>query len=52
MDIIATNKKGQYLNTLENYHIYRTTKKNIHMNNINKEIYNPIFQQLHTIYTE
>jgi hypothetical protein len=22
MDIIETNKKGQYLNTLENYHIY------------------------------
>jgi hypothetical protein len=22
MDVIETNKKGQYLNTLENYHIY------------------------------
>ncbi|PNF26379.1 hypothetical protein B7P43_G17880 [Cryptotermes secundus] len=33
MDIIATGRKGQYLNTLENYHIYRTTKKNTHMNN-------------------
>ncbi|PNF28666.1 hypothetical protein B7P43_G08714 [Cryptotermes secundus] len=49
MDIIATNKKGQYLNTLENYHIYRTTRENTHMNNINKEIYNPIFHELHTI---
>jgi hypothetical protein len=27
MDIIVTNKKGQYLNTLENYHIYRATRK-------------------------
>ncbi|PNF17502.1 hypothetical protein B7P43_G17365, partial [Cryptotermes secundus] len=51
MDIIATNKKGQYVNTLENYHIYRTAKKNMHMNNINKEIYNPIFHELHTSYT-
>ncbi|XP_023709784.1 uncharacterized protein LOC111865748 [Cryptotermes secundus] len=49
MDIIATNKKGQYLNTLENYHIYRTTKKRTHMNNTNKKL---IFQELHTIYTE
>ena len=52
MEIITTNKKGHYLNTLENYHIYRTTKKNTHMNNTNKEIYNPIFNELYAIYTE
>ena len=52
MDIIATSKKGQYLNTLENYHIYRITKENTHMNNVNKEIHNPIFKELYTIYTE
>ncbi|PNF21350.1 hypothetical protein B7P43_G18081 [Cryptotermes secundus] len=52
MDIIATGRKGQYLNTLENYHIYRTTKKNTHMNNINKEINNPIYHELSNIYTE
>jgi hypothetical protein len=52
MDIIETNKKGQYLNTLENYHIYRATRKNTHMNNINRDIHNSIFKELCMIYTE
>jgi hypothetical protein len=28
MDIIETNRKGQYLNTLENYHIYIRSNQN------------------------
>jgi hypothetical protein len=50
MDIIEMNKKG-HLNTLENYHIYRATRKNTHMNNINRDIHNSIFKELCMIYT-
>jgi hypothetical protein len=55
MDIIETNKKEQYLNTLENCHIYRATRKNTHMNNmnnINREIHNSIFKEVCMIHTE
>jgi hypothetical protein len=52
LDIIETNKKGQYLNTLENYHIYAATRNNTHMNNTNKDTHNPIFKELYTIYNE
>jgi hypothetical protein len=52
MDIIEIIKKGQYLNTLENYHIYTATINNTHMNNINKDMHNPIFKELYTIYNE
>jgi hypothetical protein len=50
MDIIETNKKGQFLNTLENYHIYIATRNNAHMNNKKKkDTHNPIFKELYTI---
>jgi hypothetical protein len=52
MDIIETNKKGQYSNTLENYHIYVATRNNTHMNNTNKDTHNPIFKELYPIYNE
>jgi hypothetical protein len=52
MDIIEINKKGQCLNTLENYHIYTATRNNTHMNNINEDTHNPIFKELYTIYNE
>jgi hypothetical protein len=52
MDIIETNKKGQCLNTLENYHIYIATRNNIHMNNTNKDTHNSIFKELYTISNE
>jgi hypothetical protein len=32
MDIVKTGKKGKHLNTLEKYHIYRTSEDNLHMN--------------------
>jgi hypothetical protein len=32
MDIITTGRKGKHLNTLERYHIYRTNRENLHMN--------------------
>jgi hypothetical protein len=42
MDVITTGRKGKYLNTLERYHIYRTSKENLRMN----DTYNPIFDAL------
>jgi hypothetical protein len=32
MDIITMGRKGKRLNTLERYHIYKTSRKNLHMN--------------------
>jgi hypothetical protein len=52
MDIMETNKNGQYLNTLENYHIHIAPRNNIHMNNTNKDTHNSIFKELYTIYNE
>jgi hypothetical protein len=46
MDIVNTGKKGKHLNTLEKYHIYRTSKDNLHMNDTYIDIYNPIFETL------
>jgi hypothetical protein len=44
-------KKGKYINTLEKYHIYRTSKENMHLNYISTEVYNPIYEELNKIYT-
>jgi hypothetical protein len=52
MEIIKTGRKGRYLNTLEKYHIYKIGKDNLHMNDTNTDIHNPIFKTLNRIYTE
>jgi hypothetical protein len=52
MEIKETGRKGRYLNTLEKYHIYEICKDNVHMNDTNIDIHNPIFQTLHRIYTK
>jgi hypothetical protein len=46
MEIMEMGKKGKYLNTLEKYHIYRTSKENMHLNDISTEVYNPIYEEL------
>jgi hypothetical protein len=51
MEIIKTERKGRYLNTLERYYIYEIGKDNLHMNDTNIDIHNPIFKALHGIYT-
>jgi hypothetical protein len=50
--IIKTERKGRYLNTLGKYHIYEICKFNLHMNDTNIDIHNPIFKTLHRIYTK
>jgi hypothetical protein len=49
MEIIARERKGKHLNTLEKYHIYEVSKKNLHMNDTNIDTYNPIFEELYNI---
>jgi hypothetical protein len=52
MEIIKTERKGRYLNTLERYQIYEIGKDNLHMNDTNIDIHNPISKALHKIYTK
>jgi hypothetical protein len=47
MEIIKTGRKGRYLNTFERYYIYEIGKDNLHMNDTNIDIHNPIFKALH-----
>jgi hypothetical protein len=52
MEIMKTERKGSYLNTFERYYIYENSKDNLHMNDTNIDIHNPIFKALHRIYTK
>ncbi|PNF31380.1 hypothetical protein B7P43_G10054 [Cryptotermes secundus] len=52
MEVVTTGKKGRHLNTLEKYHIYKISKKGLHMNDTHIETHNPIFQTIHEIYTD
>jgi hypothetical protein len=52
MDIITTRRKGKHLNTLENYHIYRISKDNLHMNDTYNDTHKPIFETLHELYAK
>jgi hypothetical protein len=50
MEIINTERKGRYINTLEIYFIYEISKDNLRLNDTNIDIHNPIFKELHKIY--
>jgi hypothetical protein len=52
MDIITTGRKSKHLNTLERYHIYKTSRKNLHMNDIYIDTHNPIFGVLQEMDTK
>jgi hypothetical protein len=52
MEIIKTERKGRYLKTLEIYYIYEISKDNLHMNDTDIDIHNPIFKALHKIHTK
>jgi hypothetical protein len=47
MEIIKVENKGKHLDTLEKYHIFCSYKQNIHLNNNNIDVYNPIFKAIH-----
>ena len=52
MEIIKTVRNGKHLSTLEKYHIYKISKENLHMNDINTDTHNHIFEELYKIYTK
>jgi hypothetical protein len=52
MEIITIGRKGKYLNTLKKYHIYKVSRNNLHMNDTSIDAHNPIFEELHKIYTK
>jgi hypothetical protein len=37
MDVVRIGRKGQYLNTLEKYYIYKISREKLHMNDTNIE---------------
>jgi hypothetical protein len=45
VDVIRTGRKGRHLNTLEKYHIYKISRKNLHI-----EVHNPVLQTVHELY--
>jgi hypothetical protein len=51
IDIIRKRKKRKDLSTLEKCHIHKISKNNLHMNDTYNDIYNPIFETLHDLYT-
>jgi hypothetical protein len=51
MDVVTTGRKGEHLNTLERYHIYRISRDNLHMNDTYNDTHNPIFETLQELYT-
>jgi hypothetical protein len=46
MDVIRTGRKVKRLNTLDGYHIYRTSRENLHMNDTYIDTHYPIFEAL------
>jgi hypothetical protein len=52
MRTLQIQKKGQVMNTLERYHIYRITKDGRQMNDTYSETYNPIFNIINNYYTK
>jgi hypothetical protein len=46
---IKIEQKGSYLNTLENFHIFKLFKQGIQLNNIGSNIHNPIFNVIQNL---
>jgi hypothetical protein len=49
MEIIKIERKGSYLNTLENFHIFKLFKQGNQLNNISSNIHNPIFNVIQNL---
>jgi hypothetical protein len=46
MKILNYQEKGQYLNTLERFHIHKTNKTGRLLNDKNIHVYNPVFEAI------
>jgi hypothetical protein len=44
MEILETQYKSPYLNTLEKFHIFKCKKESKILNDIQFDVYNPIFE--------
>jgi hypothetical protein len=49
MKVLKTEKKGKHLNTLEKYHIYKTSKEGLQMNDAYIDTHNPIREVIQEI---
>jgi hypothetical protein len=49
MTVLKTEKKGKLPNTLEKYHIYKTSKEGRQMNDTYIDTHNPIFEVIQEI---
>jgi hypothetical protein len=46
MKIMKIENKGNHLNTLEKYHIYKVGRNRLDMNDTYIDVYNPVFETL------
>jgi hypothetical protein len=51
MGIRRTHRKGKHLNTLEKYYMYKDSRDNLQMNDMNTDTHNPIFKALQEMNT-
>jgi hypothetical protein len=49
MTIIKTDKKGQYMNSLEKYHIQKAAKQNLHLNDSQTDYYSSYVRCIKTL---
>jgi hypothetical protein len=49
MEVAKTEGKGNHLNTLEKYYIYRPCKQGIQLNNNYTDTHNPVFKEIYNI---
>jgi hypothetical protein len=49
MKVLKAEKKGKHLNTLEKYHIYKTSREGLQMKETYIDIHNPIFEVIQEI---
>jgi hypothetical protein len=49
MEIIKIERKGSYLNTLENFYIFKLFKQGNQLNNISSNTHNPIFNVIQNL---
>jgi hypothetical protein len=49
MTVLKAEKKGKHLNTLDKYHIYKTIKEELQMNDTYIDTHNPIFEVIQEI---
>jgi hypothetical protein len=52
MEVIKQARKGKFLDSLVKYHIFPASKQQTHMNELNTDQGNPIFEATHKTLTK